>query len=111
MNIKRLEENGITILVLSGRLDATQTASVDQAFAGAFGEGARRFVWDFQNLTYISSDGLRSVLQALKRLGAHDGRLAICAPSPLVLEVFEISGFKSLLTIATDRPAAVRALS
>ncbi len=111
MNIERLDQNGITIFVFDGRLDTSTTRQIDQAFSAAFTEGVRKFLWDFEKLTYISSDGLRSILHSLKRVDAEGGQLAICAPRPMVMEVFEISGFKSLLTILPSRTAALGALA
>jgi anti-anti-sigma factor len=107
MNITRSEENGVTVLAFEGRLDTTTTAAADQAFAAEIAAGGKNFVWDFAELTYISSAGLRSVLQALKQVNALGGKLAVCSLSRNVHEVFDISGFKSLLTICPDRAQAV----
>jgi anti-sigma B factor antagonist len=110
MNITRSEENGVTVLAFAGRLDTSTTASADQAFAAELAAGAKNFVWDFAELTYISSAGLRSVLQALKQVHARGGKLAVCSLSHNIQDVFDISGFKSLLTICPDRSAAVAAV-
>lgn len=110
MNIEQLEQDGVTILVLNGRLETSTVPILDQAFASAFSTGARRFVWDCAALSYISSSGLRSFLQALKQLGASQGKLALAGPGHMIVEVFEISGFKSMLTILPDRPSAVSAI-
>jgi len=111
MNIQRSEENCVTILVLEGRLDTSTTAVYDKAYAAAFGEGARKFVLDCSKLTYISSAGLRSFLQSIKQLGANGGKLALAAPTRMVVEVLEISGFKPLLIICPTRATAVAAHS
>ena len=111
MNIERSEKGEVTIFALTGRLDANSAASVDRAFAAEIANGTRRVVWDFSGLTYISSAGLRSVLQALKQVAANGGKLATCSLSRNVLEVFDISGFKSLLTICADRASAVDAVA
>ena len=109
MNIERSEQNGVTILAFEGRLDTTGVATVDQAFAAAAATGATKFVWDFAKLNYISSAGLRSVLQAVKHTSARQGKFVVCSLSRNVHEVFDISGFKSLITIKSDRPSAVAA--
>lgn len=111
MKVETTEINGVVVLGLEGRLETATTVIFDQAFASAHAAGATKFVLDCQNLTYISSIGLRSILQSLKRLAASDGDLAIAAPIPMVMEVFEISGFKSLLSIHENRDHAVAALS
>lgn len=110
MNIERLDQNGITVFIFDGRLDTSATPKIDQAFSAAFAEGTRKFIWDFEKLTYISSDGLRSILHALKRVG-DEGQLAICSAKPMVMDLFDISGFKSLLTILPAREAAFKALA
>jgi anti-anti-sigma factor len=109
MNILSSEENGVTILAFTGRLDTNTVAAVDQAFATAVAAGGRNFVWDFAQLNYISSAGLRTVLQALKQVSAKGGKLVVCSLSRNVHEVFDISGFKSLLTICPDRAKALAA--
>ena len=109
MNIERSEENGVTILAFDGRLDASTAVIADRAFAAALAGGATNFVWDFSRLTFISSAGLRSVLQALKQVGPRGGKFAVCALSRNVHEVFDISGFKSLITICPDCASAVAA--
>jgi len=108
MKIDCEHHHDVTILILEGRLDATTTAALDSAFSQAFGNGSRKFVWDLEKLHYISSAGLRSVLQAMKSVGASQGCLALCSPSASIMEVFEISGFKSLLSIHPNRAAAMR---
>lgn len=110
MTISRVQEDGVSVFILAGRLETTTTVFLDREFNEAFNAGERKFVWDCSQLTYISSAGLRTVLQALKKLNAHDGRLIIAGPSTLVLEVFEISGFKELLALEKDRPKAVASL-
>jgi anti-sigma B factor antagonist len=111
MKIETTEENGVTILVLDGRLETATAAIFDQTYSAAFASGARKFVLDCTALKYINSAGLRSILQALKQLSANSGKLAVASPGSMVLEIFEISGFKFLLTIRPDRPAAVAALT
>lgn len=110
MKVHTTEVHGVVILALEGRLETATTTIYDEAFAAAHATGAKKFVLDCQNLTYISSIGLRSILQSLKRLAASDGDLAIAAPIPMVMEVFEISGFQSLLSIHPDRDKAIASI-
>lgn len=110
MTISREQEDGVSVFLLSGRLETTTTVFLDREFNEAFAAGERNFVWDCSQLTYISSAGLRTVLQALKKLSGQGGRLIIAGPTTHVLEVFEISGFKELLALAPDRASAVASL-
>jgi anti-anti-sigma factor len=108
MNVVHTEENGVTILEISGRLDVHSAAVLDREFSKVAAAGAVKIVWDFGGVSYLSSAGLRSVLQALKYVNGRGGRFAICTVSRTIHEVFEISGFHSLLSLHPDRPSAVQ---
>ena len=100
-------EGEIHIVEVAGRLDGSSTAEFDRQMAAVPGS---RIVLDLAGLEYISSAGLRSVLGALKRAGANGGKLVVAALIPSVLEVFEISGFITLVAVYPDRASAVKAL-
>ena len=73
--------------------------------------GARRLLLDFSKLQYISSAGLRIVLLAAKRIKSRGGRMALCSLNRQIHEVFEISGFSSILDILPSYDDAVARLS
>ncbi len=55
-------------------------------------------VLDFANLQFISSAGLRVILNAQKVMN-EQGDLVIKNAGPQILEVFEITGFSDFLKI------------
>lgn len=109
MTVTRLSHESRVIFDIDGRLDAANAVTLDREFFSCYDEGARDFIWDCSKVTYLSSAGLRSFLQAMKRLEASEGKLVIAGASPQLLDVFDISGFKPLLTFAPDRAAALKA--
>jgi anti-sigma B factor antagonist len=102
-----VSEGAVQVVELAGRLDHTTAAQFDAKISAL---PADKVVLDLARLDYISSAGLRSVLGALKKLAAAGGSLALAAPSSAVEEVFEISGFVTLVTIHPSRAEAVAAL-
>jgi anti-anti-sigma factor len=98
----------VQVIEVAGRLDHATAAQFDAQIASLAGN---RVVLDLAKLEYISSAGLRSVLGALKRLAATGGALALAAPIPSVVEVFEISGFITLVKIFPNAADAVASLS
>ena len=54
---------------------------------------------DFQELDYISSAGLRVLLSAQKTMNKQ-GEMILQHVNETVMEVFEITGFSDILTIA-----------
>ncbi len=56
-------------------------------------------VLDFAKLEYVSSAGLRVLLTAQKTMNAKGGSMKIIHINEVVREVFNITGFTSILTI------------
>ena len=86
----------LTIL-LEGRLDSFTAPELDAVITKELND-VDELVLDLENLEYISSAGLRVVLKAQKTMGA--GRMTVVHINEVIMEVFEITGFADILTIA-----------
>lgn len=95
--IKQKKESVYTI-ALVGRLD-TSTAPQLEAEINANLDGVTEFELDFAKLDYISSAGLR-VLLAAQKIMNKQGSMKVCNVNPEIMEVFDITGFSDILTIA-----------
>ena len=62
--------------------------------------GISELVLDFAQVAYISSAGLRVLLATQKGMRAAGGSLTIVNAVPAVREVFDITGFSDILTLA-----------
>ncbi|OIP95160.1 MAG: anti-anti-sigma factor [Syntrophobacteraceae bacterium CG2_30_61_12] len=109
MEVTAKQQDGITILALQGRLDATTANDFEQQLLVMIHQGSIRLVLDFEQLDYISSAGLRVLLKAVKELKRCDGRLFLCAVKDYVREVFDLSGFVSFLPIHGSLEESLRA--
>ena len=98
MDINKTVDNGKCTIALVGRLD-TNTAPLLEAELKTSLNDVKELVFDFDNLDYISSAGLRVLLAAQKVMNAQ-GTMTITNAKPEILEVFEITGFTDILTIA-----------
>ncbi len=94
---------------LSGRLDAVGTESALAPVHQAIADGAEHVLLDFDNVTFLSSTALRSLLLARKELLARNGELRLCNLRPQVREVFELTGFTRLFAIHSSRAEALAA--
>ena len=76
---------GVTIVDVTGRMDAATSRDVETALNALIGEGVRKVVFNGGELTYISSSGLRVILASLKRLRMDGGEMVLAAlqPAPL----------------------------
>ncbi|MBP5441632.1 MAG: STAS domain-containing protein [Treponema sp.] len=87
-----------TILEVSGRLDTT-TAPAFEAQVKEYFNKTKLLILDIKNVEYISSAGLRVVLQAHKGMGVYSGKLIVKNPSDFCQQVFEATGMDSILFI------------
>ena len=90
--------NGETVtLIVSGRLD-TQTAPELEKELDSILSGLKELTFDFANLEYVSSAGLRVILKAQKAMNAQ-GSMKLTGVNDSIMEVFDITGFLDILTI------------
>ena len=101
----------VLVLKPAGRLDSNTIGAAETEMFAYLEKGETRIVLDLSDLEYISSSGLRLVLMMGKRLSFKGGKLALCGLKPHIREVFEISGFISILTVVDTRPAAEAAVA
>ncbi|MDR2572262.1 MAG: STAS domain-containing protein [Oscillospiraceae bacterium] len=99
MTIEKTQENGKTIFALDGRLDTTSAPQLQTELIPVFDE-AKEIVIDFAKLVYVSSAGLRVLLQGEKTAKIKDASMILTNVSDEIMEVFEMTGFSNILTFA-----------
>lgn len=57
------------------------------------------FTVDMSETAYISSVALRAFLAAQKKVMANNGEMLLTGVSPMVMEVFDVTGYSGILTI------------
>ena len=96
IEIKRNAEE--TIIELVGRLDTTTAPALDKTINEDIAD-TKNLVLDVKGLEYISSAGLRVLLGAQKKM-QKIGSMKVTNVCEEVMEVFEMTGFADILTIA-----------
>jgi len=107
MEIKTRKEKEVVVVSVEGRMDAVSSPEFEKKLAELMAEGEKAFIIDFGELNYISSSGLRSILVTAKELKAKDGQILLSALKGGVKNVFEISGFSSMIPIYESVEAAL----
>ena len=108
MEISEDRTADVVILGLSGKLDATTAKVFEDKILADIEAGERRLVIDLSHLEYVSSSGLRVFLLAAKRLRSRDGKIALCSLKDHVQQVFDLSGFSSILAIYGSREEGIK---
>ena len=104
-------EGGAVTAKVNGRIDSTNARDFEEAIRTSIEDGDLTVVMDLENLSYISSAGLRAVLMTAKTLWKRDAKFSLCSLSGPVKEVFEISGFDKIIPIHDTRDAALASAS
>lgn len=109
--VKQIERAGlnVSIFALAGRLDAAATNQALERPRAAIAAGARKVLIDLQDVTFMSSSGLRALLLLRKDLLSHGGELRLCAMRETVHEVFALTGFTQVFAIHSTREEALAA--
>ena len=96
MEIKKTVAEELLTLAVSGRLE-TGTAEQLESEIGNVGESVKKLRLDFTDLEYVSSAGLRVILNAHKTLRGRNATLEIAGAGGTVKRVFDITGFSPIL--------------
>ncbi|HOW98558.1 MAG TPA: STAS domain-containing protein [Kiritimatiellia bacterium] len=76
---------------LQGRLDSETTPGCEKKILPLLEEKVHTVVLEAAGLEYISSAGLRLVLELRKQMAARKGHLALAHLQPAVAQVFEVA--------------------
>ena len=98
MNIVSTDCDSNIRLFVDGRIDTITSPQLQEALLNAF-QKKKDVVVDFVNVSYISSAGLRALLIGQKTAASKGGSMKITNVSPSVKEIFEVTGFETILTI------------
>lgn len=110
MEIAERFVSGTIVALLKGKMEADTVPMFERWFDAHMESSIDRIVLDLSGLSYISSAGLRAILAAAKQLKGQRG-LAICGLYGMVGQVFQVSGFVSILETYPTVEGALQAES
>lgn len=107
MEIKTSELKRVTLFEITGRIDSTNANELGEALNSAIDSGRTQIVLDLENVEYMSSAGLRELVNALKKVKRGTGDLRLAAIAPRVMEVLELAGLDTIFEIFDSQVEAV----
>ena len=102
MHISGSAKKDILIVTVSGKLDSSTAPELAEYFDKQVEEGFHTVILDMKKLDYISSAGLRLILNTSKLLKSRNQLFTLCRMQDHIREVFEISGFDTFVTISSS---------
>ena len=97
MQLSSVKENETLTVSVTGRVD-TKTAPEFEKYISENLSGITELVLDLAEVTYVSSAGLRALLQAQKDM-KKQGSMKILHVNDDVMEIFDMIGFTNIFTI------------
>ena len=97
LNIQKIVENNTAVFTLEGRLDTVTASEFERVLVETLPD-LTDLTLDLTGLDYISSAGLRILLSAQKQMN-RQGEMKITGVNETIAEIFEVTGFSTILTI------------
>ncbi|MFW5733771.1 MAG: STAS domain-containing protein [Oceanidesulfovibrio sp.] len=87
------------VLKARGRMDNKTSPEFATKFEQILEAGEKHIVVDLSDLEYISSAGLRALLNAGMHLRSMEGQLSICCLEGMVKDVLDVAGFGQMFPV------------
>ena len=97
MKIIKDLNNGNLVVSIVGEINSFTAPELEEVIRNDL-NGVKSLVFDFKEVEYLSSAGLRVLLVAQKIM-AKQGKMSLRNVNKSVMEVFEITGFSNILDI------------
>lgn len=108
LRIKVRKSDGVPIIVLSGEVDAYTCSHFREAMIETIEAGYSSLVVSMQDVEYIDSSGLGTLVGGLKRASERGGRIAIVCNNSQIRKVFEITGLERVFPIYETESDAIK---
>ncbi len=106
MQLTQTQIDDYKVIEFSGNLDTATSPEVEKTINECIENGDLKFIFNFEDTKYMSSAGLRVLLATAKKL-KNRGELRITNLNTVIEEVFDISGFSSILNVYKSQEEAL----
>jgi len=112
MQADRSGHEDLAVVILGGEVDYEVSPQLRTHLFRAITAGKRRLVLDLSDVVFIDSTAIGVIAGAVERLDpASGGSLAVVCTHEKVLEILEITGLDSVITVHGSREEAISALA
>ena len=101
MEIKLDKKDTALTVALTERLDTVTSPDLEAVLHDEL-DGITDLTFDFDELDYISSAGLRVLLSTQKKM-LKQGKMRIINANPVIMEIFEVTGFADAIDITAKQ--------
>ena len=91
MNYEMIKNDKELTVLVSGRLDTLTSPELEEKLEDSL-EGIEKLIFDFKELEYISSAGLRMMLTAMQIMD-EQGEMVVRNVNDEIMDIFNVTGF------------------
>lgn len=99
MELKLLEQDGVMILLVEGRVDTITATELEKKMSQLWSVNSVQLVLDCAGMEYLCSSGLRVILTAHKQVTANEGRFVLRNITPEVRSVLDMTGISRIIAM------------
>ncbi len=97
MDINKTQDGDKLVIALGGSLDTNTSPELSDVLDSSL-PGITDLTFDFADLEYLSSAGLRVLLAAQNTMD-EQGEMRVIHPNEVIKDVFEVTGFSEIMDI------------
>lgn len=110
MNIETKIDGDDVIAAIRGEIDGKSAPQVQTELLAALQNGNRLLI-DMQEVSFLSSAGLRMLLLLYRQVATRKGKVVLVGVSEEIRDTMAMTGFINFFTLAANREAGIAALS
>jgi anti-anti-sigma factor len=107
MKTEAKHEKDITVVAVSGDVDALTAPDLAKIIVDRIAEGQVYLVIDLTGVEFVGSSGLLVLFDAVKETRSHGGDLRAITTDPSIDNVLKISGFHNVARVFTSEANAL----
>ena len=105
-------QEDVLVVNVAGRVDGMNTREFNSDLEQTIRDfGGSAILLDLENLSYISSAGLRSILLAAEASSRRNVKFALCSLPASILDIIQTTGFDNIMDVYMSRSSAVAAVT
>lgn len=100
--------NGVCVISLRGDIGAETVNDFKTKIDGIINSSTKKYIMDFQEVSYLNSIGVGAVAAALKKAKKFQGNIKLINVSPSIQELFEMTRLTKVFEMFDSEEEAVR---
>ena len=110
ISVDWVRNNGLLVAALVGRVDSSNANEFQKMMEAEIAPKHKVLIMDFEQVSYVSSAGLRVVVIMAKKFKGPYKKFGICALSEQIHKIFKMSGLDRAMPVHRTRTEAIAEL-